>query len=58
MGLITHVEVINDKLSYKIKARIVITFVGTGGVEMVMGQTSGVVGKVLFLFMDTEMLNL
>lgn len=44
--------------SYMTKARIVITLMGSGGVEMVMGQTSGVVGKVLFLSLDTDMFNL
>lgn len=37
MGLITHVEAINDKMSCLIKTRIVVTFVASEGVEMVMG---------------------
>lgn len=50
MRLVAYIEVINDKMLYMIKIRIVVTFMGGEGVEMVMGQNEGFLVLVKFHF--------
>ena len=46
----SRIKVINDKMLYMIKIRIVVTFMGGEGVEMVMGQNEGFLVLVKFHF--------
>lgn len=50
MRLVAYIEVINDKMLYMIKVKIVVTFMEGEGVEMVMGQNEGFLVLVKFHF--------
>ena len=50
MRLVTYVEVINDKMLHTVKARIVVTFVRSEGVEMVIRKTEGLLVLAKFYF--------